>query len=87
MSARNDIVMQQRVVPKRIEVPDGKVFYAKYETIKETNLSSNVRVQRNYKKKKGGKRISTSRSWNKICLKEAYNLGKKLQIRVLGKDL
>ena len=52
MSARNDIVMQQRVVPKRIEVPDGKVFYAKCETIKETNLSSNVRVQRNYQKKK-----------------------------------
>ena len=52
MSARNDIVMQQRVVPKRIEVPDGKVFYAKCETIKETNLSSNVRVQRNYQKKR-----------------------------------
>ena len=51
MPPRNNILMQKRAVPKQLQLPDSRVFYAKNERIKRANLLLNVRVQRTCKKR------------------------------------
>ena len=86
MPARNNIVMQKFAIPKRFALPDGRVFYIKYERIKRANLPQNVRVQRTYRKRQGRRRAQRG-CGIKSVLKKAYNLGKKVVNLCLGKRL
>ena len=56
MPPRNNILMQKRAVLKRVQLANGRVFYAKHERIKRVNLPPNVRVQWTHKKRQGGRR-------------------------------
>ena len=56
MPPRNNILMQKRTVLKRVQLANGRVFYAKHERIKRVNLPPNVRVQWTHKKRQGGRR-------------------------------
>ena len=46
---RNDIVMVKRDVPKKVTLPNGRVFYAKYKRITTQSLPAGVRIARTYK--------------------------------------
>lgn len=51
----NKISMQKFAVPKRVQLSEGRVFYAKYKRIRRVNLPPNVRIQQTYKKSQGGR--------------------------------
>ena len=48
MPTRNNILLIKKAVPKRVQLPDGRVFYAKYERIGRENLPPNINVRRTY---------------------------------------
>ena len=47
----NDIVMVRRTVPKKLDLPDGRIFYAKYNRAIEAALPANVRIRRGYRQR------------------------------------
>ena len=83
MTPGNNILMRERAVLKRVQLPDGRVFYAKYEKIRRANLPTNIRVQKTYKKRQHS-RTQKGRVI-KSTLKKAYNFGKKQQIQATEK--
>ena len=54
MRTRNNILL--RTFPESVELPDGRIFYAKYERIKIANLPPNVTVRRTYNRTIGPRR-------------------------------
>ena len=83
MPTRNNIVMIKRHSPKRVELPNGRVFYAKYQRVARDALPPNVRIMRRYKKRaapKGKRRRKTGSQRGrgfKSFFKKAANFGKK----------
>ena len=83
MPPRNNIVMIKRENPKRVELPNGRVFYAKYKRVPRDALTPNVRIMRRYKKRAApkGKRRKQRGSQRgrgfKSFFKKAANFGKK----------
>ena len=83
MPPRNNIVMIKRENPKRVVLPNGRVFYAKYKRVDRDALPPNVHIMRRYKKraapkgkrrqKRGGQRGRGFKSF----FKKAANFGKK----------
>ena len=43
---REKIVLDRRAVPKRVRLPDGTSFIARYERISRSSLPGNIRVTR-----------------------------------------
>ena len=83
MPPRNNIVMIKRQKPKRVELPDGRVFYAKYKRVDKDALPPNVQIMRRYKRRAApkGKRRRRRNSQRgrgfKSFMKKAVNFGKK----------
>ena len=83
MPPRNNIVMIKRQKPKRVELPDGRVFYAKYKRVDKDALPPNVQIMRRYKwraapKGKRRRRRNSQRGRGfKSFMKKAVNFGKK----------
>ena len=48
MPTRSNILLIKKAVLKRVQLPDGRVFYAKYERIGRENLPPNINVRRTY---------------------------------------
>ena len=46
---RNNVVMVKRDVPKKVTLPNGRVFYAKYKRVTTQSLPAGVRIARTYK--------------------------------------
>ena len=46
MKMREKIVLARRAVPKRVRLPDGTSFVARYERISRSSLPENIRVTR-----------------------------------------
>ena len=44
---REKILLQRRVVPKIVTVPNGQTFYVKYERTSRQNLLTNVTIRKN----------------------------------------
>ena len=44
---REKILLQRQVVPKKVTLPNGQTFYAKYERTSTQNLSRNVTIRKN----------------------------------------
>ena len=83
MPPRNNIVMIKRQKPKRVELPDGRVFYAKYKRVDKDALPPNIQIMRRYKRRaapKGKRRrrrnLQRGRGF-KSFMKKAVNFGKK----------
>lgn len=56
MSTGKSILLRKRTVPKKVQLPDGRIFYAKYERVGGTNLPPNVNVRRTYTRRIGTRR-------------------------------
>ena len=44
---REKILLQQQVVPKKVTLPNGQTFYAKYRGKSRQNLPRNVTIRKN----------------------------------------
>lgn len=81
---RDSILLRKLTTLKRIQLPNGRVFYAKYARVGGENLSPNIRVRRRYVGKIGPKRPRKRRQ-NQVgnglpseaTLKIAYNVRRK----------
>ena len=51
MPPRNNIVMIKRENPKRVVLPNGRVFYAKYKRVDRDALPPNIQIMRRYKQR------------------------------------
>ena len=43
--------MRKLDVPKRVTLPNGRTFYARYERIKRQDLHADIRMKRTYKQR------------------------------------
>ena len=85
MPPRNNIVMIKRQHPKKVVLPNGRVFYAKYKRVDQDALPPNIQIMRRYKQRaapKGKRRkrrvVSRQRGRGfKSFFKKAANFGKK----------
>ena len=48
---RNRIIMVKRQNPKRVTLPNGRTFYAKYKRTTRAELPVNVHLQRGYRQR------------------------------------
>ena len=44
--ARDNILLRRRAVPKKVTLPNGRTFYAKYERVSCKNLSREITVRK-----------------------------------------
>ena len=51
MTGRDRIVMVKRQTPKKVTLPNGRTFYARYKRATRTDLPANVRLKQPYKQK------------------------------------
>ena len=83
MPPRNNIVMIKRKNPKKVVLPNGRVFYAKYKRVDRDALPPNIRIMRRYKQRaapKGKRRRTPARQRGrgfKFFFKKQQILGKK----------
>ena len=83
MPPRNNIVMIKRENPKRVVLPNGRVFYAKYKRVDKDAQPPNIQIMRRCKQRPApkGKRRRRPRHQRgrgiKSFFKKAANLGKK----------
>ena len=86
MPPRDNIVLIKRKNPKRVQLPNGRVFYAKYQRVSRDALPGNVRIRRKYKKRK----VQRGRGF-KSMFKKAIKFGKKAlnnkTVRSIGREL
>ena len=81
---RNRIIMIKRQTPKRVTLPNGRTFFAKYKRTTRAELPANVVLQRGYKQRaapRGRRRraaVGRQRGRGfKSIFKKAINFGKK----------
>ena len=94
MPPRDNIVLIKRENPKRVQLPNGRVFYAKYKRVGRAALPGNVRIRRKYKQRAapGGRRrrVQGGRGF-KSFFKKAYKFGKKAlnnkTVRSIGRKI
>ena len=53
---RNNILLQRLPAPKRVQLPNGRVFFAKYQRVGRDRLPERVRIRRTYVIKIGPRR-------------------------------
>ena len=92
MPPRNRIIMIKRRTPKRVTLPDGRTFLARYERATRNELPRNVNLIRPYKQRaapKGRRRRRRNQTGRGLwsVFKKAINLGKKAFNSKLGKKL
>ena len=51
MRRKENYPMRKLDVPKRVTLPNGRTFYARYERIKRQDLPANIRMKRTYKQR------------------------------------
>ena len=83
---RNRIIMVKRQNPKRVTLPNGRTFYAKYKRTTRAELPANVHLQRPYRQRaalKGrrrGRRAAVGQRGRgfKSVFKKGFNIAKKI---------
>ena len=93
---RNRIIIVKRQTPKRVTLPNGRTFYAKYKRTTRAELPANVHLQRPYKQRaapRGRRRRRAGQRGRgfKSAFKEAFNFAKKAaknkSVRNIGRAL
>ena len=51
MRRKNNNVMRKLDTPKRVTLPNGRVFCAKYKRVKRSKLPPNIILRRNYRQR------------------------------------
>ena len=82
---RNNILLRRLPTTKQVQLPTGRVFYAKYQHVGPNQLPQDVRVRRTYVRKIGPRRQRKRRQQEgrgldlptKSLLSSAMSLGKK----------
>ena len=86
---RNRIIMVKRQNPKRVTLPNGRTFYAKYKRTTRAELPANVHLQRAYRQRaapKGRRRRAAVgrqrgrgfKSAFKNVFEKGFNIAKKV---------
>ena len=86
---RNRIIMVKRKNPKRVTLPNGRTFYAKYKRTTRAELPANVHLQRAYRQRaapKGRRRRAAVgrqrgrgfKSAFKNVFEKGFNIAKKV---------
>ena len=93
---QNRIITVKRQTPKRVTLPNGRTFYAKYNRTTRAELPANVHLQRPYKQRAAprGRRRRRARQCArgfKSAFKKAFNFAKKAaknkSVRNIGRAL
>ena len=93
MPPRNRIIMIKTRTPKRVTLPDGRTFLARYRRATRNELPRNVNLIRPYKQRAAPKGKRKRRRVNQhgtgfgSTLKKAVNFGKKAFNSKLGKKI
>ena len=79
---RNRIIMVKRQTPKRVTLPNGWTFYAKYKRTTRAELPANAHLQRPYKQRaapRGRRRRRAGQRGRgfKSAFKKVFNFAKK----------
>ena len=92
MPPRNRIIMIKRRTPKRVTLPDGRTFLARYKRTTRNDLPRNINLIRPYKQRAAPKgrrrrRINQRGRGFGSTLKKAVNFSKKAFNSRLGKKI
>ena len=92
MPPRNRIIMIKRRTPKRVTLPDGRTFLARYKRATRNDLLRNINLIRPYKQRAAPKgrrrrRINQRGRGFGSTLKKAVNFSKKAFNSRLGKKI
>ena len=92
MAPRDRIIMIKRRTPKRVTLPDGRTFLARYKRATRNDLPRNINLIRPYKQRatpKGRRRRRINQRGRGFgyTLKKAVNLSKKAFNSKLGKKI
>ena len=92
MPPRDNIILIKRENPKKVTLPNGRTFYAKYKRVGRAALPGNVRIQRKRKAGGGGRRRRGQRGRGfGSFFKKAFKFGKKAlknkTVRAIGSQL
>ena len=95
MARRDRIVMVKRQNPKRVRLPNGRTFLARYRRATRTELPTNVRLERPYRQRTAPRgqrrRVRESGRGFKSAFKKAFNFVKKISknkaVRNIGRAI
>ena len=96
MACRDRIIMVRRANPKRVTLPNGRSFLARYRRATRAELPANVRLNRPYKQRAApkGQRLHRARQGGrgfKSAFKKAFNFAKKISknkaVRNIGRAI
>ena len=51
MRRKENYAMRRLAVPKRVDLPNNRTFYARYERIKRRDLPQNIQMERTYRQR------------------------------------
>ena len=81
MARRDRIVMVKRQNPKRVTLPNGRTFYARYKRATRADLPANVRLERPYRQRAAPRgrrrRVRQGGRGFKSTFKKVFNFAKK----------
>ena len=77
---RNNILLQRLPAPKRVQLPNGPVFFAKYQWVGRDRLPERVRVRRTYVRKIGSRQQRTRRIGPRNQRRKRQQVGRGLHL-------
>ena len=89
MRRKNNYVMRRIDAPKKVTLPNGTTFYAKYAGVPRSQLPNNVILKRKYKRRavsKGRRRRAITKGQRgRDFLSSLKKIAKKPLVRQIGK--
>ena len=83
---RNNIIIRKLDRPKKVNLPNGRTFYAKYKRVRISSLPSKVKIKRTYRQRGARvRRQQVRRIRIENLLKKGFNLAKQAARRNLAK--
>ena len=89
MRRKRNYAMEKLNVPKRVTLPNGRTFVARYKRISRDDLPLNIRMRRTYRQRAAprGRRRRQRGQGILSFFKKAYKLGKRALNSRLGKRI
>ena len=95
MARRDQIVMVKRQNPKRVTLPNGRTFYARYKRATRADLPANVRLERPNRQKAAPRgrrrRVRQGVRGFKSAFKKVFNFAQKVSknkaVRNIGRAI
>ena len=83
MARRDRVVMVKQQTPKKVTLPNGSTFYARYKRATPANLMANVRLEQPYKQRAASKgrhhRVRQGRRGFKSAFGKLMRFAKKVR--------